>query len=134
MLIRVLFITFFLALPLQASKFLSDIVIFSYDRPLQLYSCLESIKHYVSGIHQISVIYKTSSPLFEEGYAIVKKDFPSTKFLHEGDFKKLAIQASFDPQCEYITFAVDDIILKDFVDLSECTKLLDQTKAYGFYP
>src|SRR5690606_30414501 len=34
---------------------------------------------------------------------------------------------------EYILFGVDDLILKDFVDLKVCMDLLEKTGAYGFY-
>ena len=33
----------------------------------------------------------------------------------------------------YIVFAVDDIIVKDFIDFNHCITMLEQTKAYGFY-
>ena len=38
----------------------ADLVIFSYNRPLQLYALLESITNYVTGLDKIMVIYRSS--------------------------------------------------------------------------
>ena len=53
----------------------ADFVIFSYNRPLQLYAFLESIEKYVAGIGSIQVIYRVSDDSYEEGYKVVKKEF-----------------------------------------------------------
>ena len=34
-----------------------DLIIFSYDRPMQLYALLESIETYVRGLENINTIY-----------------------------------------------------------------------------
>lgn len=38
----------------------TDLIIFSYDRPMQLYALLESINHYVSHLGHITLIYRRS--------------------------------------------------------------------------
>lgn len=115
-----------------------DFVIFSYDRPLQLYALLESTELYIKGITYTHVIYRVSSDEYELGYQIIKKRFPYVIFHQQGinpvkDFKPLTIGAAFDSPSEYIMFGVDDIIVKDYVDLSECISALESTHAYAFY-
>lgn len=115
-----------------------DLVVFSCDRPLQLYAFLESVQLYVSGLGQVHVVCRMSDDDYRKAYDEVKRTFPFAKFLTQGndpsgDFKQLTLQASFHSPSAYIMFAVDDIIVKDFVDLYECTSLLEKAQAYGFY-
>jgi hypothetical protein len=49
------------------------------------------------------------------------------------DFKPLTIQASFGTPAPYLMYAVDDIIVKDKVNLDEMVAALQKTNAYGFY-
>ncbi len=117
----------------------ADLVIFSFDRPLQLYALLESTKTYVTGLGQMSVIYRTSDESFAKAYEQIKVMFPGVMFLQQGqnphdDFKLLTLQVSFvSSPNEYVLFAVDDDIVKDYINIEECTQSLEQTGAYGFY-
>ncbi len=116
----------------------ADLVIFSYDRPLQLYALLESIQKYMTGIGHASVIYRASNDQFRRGYELVHKDFPHIFFLAQGampanDFKPLTLKATFESPSTYILFAVDDIVVKDFVDVAQCIRALEQHKAYAFF-
>jgi hypothetical protein len=115
-----------------------DMVIYSYDRPLQLYALLESINTYMTGIGCCSVIYRASDNEYAQAYEQVKTTFSAVQFLKQGahprqDFKPLTMRAAFDSPHDYIIFAVDDNIVTDYVNLNECVHLLDQTEAYGFY-
>lgn len=115
-----------------------DMVIFSFDRPLQLYALLESVNTYVTGLETISVIYRASSDEFAYAYDCIHTDFPQVSFVKQGthpreDFKPLTLHAIENVSSEYIVFAVDDNIIKDYVDLEACVELLKQTNAYGFY-
>ena len=115
-----------------------DIVIYSYNRPMQLYALLESIYHYMSGIGEICVIYRASDDRYESGYKIVKNDFPKISYLRQGndpkqDFQPLTLDAVYNSPNLHLMFAVDDIIVKDVVDLTYCAKMLACTGAYGFY-
>lgn len=116
----------------------ASLIVFSYHRPLQLYAFLESVKKYTTGLSETTVIYRADSDEFEKAYEVVKRDFPDVIFSRQsiinphGDFKALTCQA-VDRASNYILFAVDDIILKDFLDLHECIYSLEQTYAYGFY-
>ncbi|HEY5235531.1 MAG TPA: hypothetical protein VIJ14_05090, partial [Rhabdochlamydiaceae bacterium] len=70
----------------------ADLVIFSFDRPLQLYAFLESTKKYVKGLGEVFVIYRSSDEHFKEGYDKVQRRFKDVKFLPQGkhpakDFK-----------------------------------------------
>ena len=115
-----------------------DLVVFSCDRPLQLYALLESVQQYARGLAEQHVIYRATDLKFEKGYAIVSQAFPSIQFHKQGanpraDFKPLTITAAFDSPSPYIVFAVDDIVVKDTIDFSECAQALETYGAYGFY-
>ncbi|MGH2612488.1 MAG: hypothetical protein ACRDFB_05505, partial [Rhabdochlamydiaceae bacterium] len=116
----------------------TDLVVFSYDRPLQLYALLESIDMYVTNLDRISVIYRVSSPPYEQGYDIVKKKFPSVHYLKqsdhpESDFKPLVLKASFESPNPYIIFAVDDMVVRDTFDLQEGIDQMEKIGALGVY-
>ncbi len=115
-----------------------DLVVFSFDRPLQLYALLESTQLYGKGIQEQHVIYRASDDQFCRGYDLVEKAFSHVHFHKQGidpraDFKPLTLKAAFDSSSPYIIFAVDDIVLKDTVDLSQCAQALEKYNAYGFY-
>lgn len=117
----------------------ADLIIFSYDRPLQLYALLESVKKYITGINSIKVINKASNKNFANAYTIVQQDFPEADFIVERselkstNFKTLTMKAIKRSTADHVIFAVDDIIVKDYVNLNECIQWLEKTRAYGFY-
>jgi hypothetical protein len=116
----------------------ADIVLFSFDRPLQLYSCLESIHRYIAAFETLSVIYRVSDDRFARGYDGVKQSFPNVRYIRQSedpkrDFKPLVLSTVFDSPSKYILFGVDDIIVKDNVDLNLCIDMMEKTGAYGFY-
>lgn len=135
-----LFVGFFI--PIIASDInnnkSADLVIFSYDRPLQLYSLLESIQKYVTGIATTTVIYRTSSDAYAHAYDQVFTQFSHAKPYKQGsfveqDFKPLTLKATYNSPSAYVLFAVDDIIVKDYINIEECVNALESTQAYGFY-
>jgi hypothetical protein len=117
----------------------ADCLIFSFDRPLQLYALLESMQKYVSGYNTLSVLYRASTPEFKESYEKLKNDFKQVNFISQGnqsrkDFKELMLKTIYhDTSSNYILFAVDDIIVKDYVDLRRCIAMMRHENAYGFY-
>jgi hypothetical protein len=116
----------------------ADLVIFSFDRPLQLYALLESIEKYITGLGQIHIIYRASNDQFSAAYEEVHKRFNTPQFIKQGDnprndFKPLTLQATFSSPHDYVIFAVDDIIVKDFINITQCIELLEKFHAYGFY-
>lgn len=122
----------------QSEKPVVDVVIFSFDRPLQLYALLESMQQHMHGMGEQHVIYRASDADFEKGYQIVGESFPEIQLHKQGanpraDFKPLTVSATFDSSSDYVIYAVDDIVVKDRVDLSECAHALGRYNAYGLY-
>lgn len=118
----------------------ADLIIFSFDRPLQFYALMESIEKYITGIKNISVLYRVSSQEFNEAYDRCFERFKNFKINavkqgespHE-DFKPLLLLLLKQLKQDYMLFAVDDIIVKDYIDLGECIAYLEAHNAYGFY-
>ncbi len=126
---------------LQANNILNkkaDLVIFSFDRPMQLYALLESVYHYINGLDQIYVIYRTTDEDYACAYDEVKCAFWDVRFIQQGDnphqdFKQLTLQSIFESSNDYVLFAVDDIIVKNYINIYECTHAMETTGAYGFF-
>lgn len=115
-----------------------DFIIFSYDRPLQLYALLESSTMLIKGLNDIFVIYRSSDADFERGYNLVQQEFPGVRYLRQGvnpagDFKQLTVQAFHANSTNYVLFGVDDIVVKDTIDLDDAVSRMEQQHAYGFY-
>lgn len=115
----------------------TDLIIFSYNRPMQLYALLESIEKYLAGIEGAVVIYRTSNERFAKSYEILKLDFPFVHFVKQtkapDDFKPLLMRELSMGKAAYIVFAVDDMIVKNPADLRTCTRIIEETGAYGFF-
>jgi hypothetical protein len=114
----------------------ADLIIFSFDRPLQLYALLESIETYIADINSIAVIYRTSDVRYNLAFNEVASRFPYVQFLQQqtmSDFKTLTIQAIKKSTSDYVIFAVDDNVIKDTIVINECIDWLEKTDAYGFY-
>jgi hypothetical protein len=129
-------------LPIQCPTqyYRSGLVIFSYNRPLQLYALLESLQEYVTGLHTVSVLYRADNKEFENAYQQVQNKFNQITFIQqskkpEHDFKPLLldiINKSFN-DCSYLMFATDDDIVKDYISIPDCIRALQKTHAYGFH-
>jgi hypothetical protein len=116
----------------------TDVVIFSFDRPLQLYATLESIQRYLTGYAKLSILYRASDERFAAAYQKLQATFPQVQFVRQGekprkDFKPLLLKILFNSPSKYILFGVDDALLKDYVDLHLCRDMMEKTGAYGFY-
>lgn len=117
----------------------TDATFFSFNRGLQLYAFLESVEKYVTGINQASVIYRADSDEHNAAYEIVKERFPSYTYFRQGanpreDFKPYTLNASFNlSNAPFIMYGVDDIVVKDYVDLTQCACLMQIYDAYAFY-
>ncbi len=115
----------------------ADLVVFSYNRPLQLYAFLESLYKFTSGLGDVTVIYRTDDE-YSCGYDELQQEFHNVHFWQQGaepelDFKNLTLTATFETPNDYVFFAVDDMIVTEEIDLTRCTALLEQELAYGFY-
>ncbi len=114
-----------------------DLFIFSADRPMQLYSFLESQKKCAPGINDVYVIYSASEEKFSEGYELVRRTFPEVCFLHKEDkassLKSEIIAHINKASSAYVALAEDQTLLKDQIDLNKALDLLEKTGAYGFF-
>lgn len=138
--------SFLTALMISLSLFSSntDLIIFSYNRPLQLYSLLESVDKRVKGLNKTVVIYR-SDQAFVQGYEIVKADFPNVEFdcqiSHRKKshvvFKPMVMNVLKDEErlgSKFLLFAVDDIIITDDINLDVAENLLEtHPEIYAFY-
>lgn len=115
----------------------ADLIIFSYNRPLQLEALLHSITTHVEHAQSVSIIYRTKGESFNTAYEELKTSWPSVKFYQQhnppADFKPLLLELITQSPSAYICFGVDDIILTDTIDMNACVQALQKTDAYGFY-
>ena len=115
----------------------ADLVVFSYNRPLQLYAYLESLYKFTTGLGEVTIVYRADDD-YVQGYEELVQAFPNARFWRQGpqpelDFKALTLAAAFGTPSDYVVFAVDDMIVTEKIDLTRCTALLRQQSAYGFY-
>jgi hypothetical protein len=115
----------------------ADLIVFSYDRPLQLYALLESVTARITGLDRIIVIYRASDKTYAEAYHNLTQTFEHITFWYQNnppkDFKSLTMYALNSSKQHYILFAVDDNIVTDYIDIPSAIALLQATHAYGFY-
>lgn len=112
-----------------------DLIIFSFDRPMQLYALLESIQKKLIGISNITVLYRASDKSFEDAYKTTLQSFPNSTFQrHYGkhDFQQMTTDIIYHSQSTHLFFGVDDIIVTDECDLRECLHALETSQAYCF--
>jgi hypothetical protein len=116
-----------------------DLIVFSYHRPLQLYGLLESIGRYVTGITNTYVIYRADQEQFESAYKQVFDTFSLVIPIKEittsqkDNFYNLTARTIENSQSSYFMFAVDDLIVKDDIDIFEGIKVLEQSQSYGLF-
>lgn len=126
-----------LPVQLPADQYSADLIIFSYNRPLQLYALLESVQEYITGLDHITVLYRADEEQYKQAYYELQECFSSITFVRQKnpstDFKSLLLHILCQSQCEYLMFAVDDNLVKDFVCITDCIRVLQKTHAYGFY-
>ncbi len=120
----------------------ADVFVFSYNRPLQLYACLESIDRFIPDYENIFVLYRASEERFEKSYDVVKKQFKHVQFFEQPRinphiaFKPMVLDLVFNARkssSKYIAFCTDDIIVKEGFSLTEGILALKETDAYGVY-
>ena len=121
---------FFLITILFSLKAQVDLIVFSFDRALQLYAFLESIEKHVKGLGKISIIYRCSNDDHALSYLKVIKKFSNLdiKAIKQSekpkeDFKNILINEFCTGQSKYILMAVDDIIVTDYIDLTKCKNI-----------
>lgn len=133
-----IFLFFITPFTVHATQKATDLIVFSYDRPLQLHTLLSSINKYVSNLHALFIIYRTSNHQFDHAYDEVRTLFPTAHFIKQGpepkkDFKPLLLTCLFATTASHVMFATDDDIFTDSVDIADCVHAQESTDAYGFY-
>ncbi len=112
-------------------------VIFSYNRALQLNGLLDSIAQHVDGLDYVTVIFRASTDEHQHAYRQIMEQFVDVKFVLQqnapSDFKPILINELCAFVADFVIFAVDDIVVKSAIDLRYCVSLLESTGAYGFY-
>lgn len=111
-----------------------DCVVFSYHRPIQLYATLESFNVHLKHKPSITVLYKSTTPFYDQGYEIVKKHFPKINFIKEGknNFRALLLKHLNSNTNPFLIFCTDDIILTEQINLAKDRKLL-KSSIYGVF-
>lgn len=118
---------------------MAGLIIFSKDRPLQLQALLESVELHIKGVHEVAVLCASSSTQFTNAYHTLARKFPDVHWVYQdptqqrADFNSLLRNIVSHMSSSYIMFAVDDIIVIDAVDITECIDILQHTQAYGCY-
>lgn len=135
---KILLSLFFVFLS-HCSNFDVHFIIFSFDRPIQLYSLLESSYKYISHLSNISVICRVSDNYFKEAYQSIEGFYKGVNFFYQQDNQGKDFQKIFNKvlnfrKSDYICFGVDDIIVKDYFDFSYCAFLLKKhPNIYGVF-
>ncbi len=59
-------------------------IIFSFNRACQLNTLLESARNYIKNIDvQLNVVYNSSDDFYEQGYTLLRKNYPDVQFIKE---------------------------------------------------
>lgn len=112
------------------------VVVFSKDRPLQLYATLESFQFNVLGIEpeNVFIILKASSSDYRKQYRKVKFAFSKYVFIEEKtDFRQDLVGIVANPFYTHVLFSVDDNVFLRQIDVSKIMDLLSENpKVVGF--
>lgn len=118
----------------------ADLIVYSYDRPMQLFALLESVEMFVTGLDKIYIILRTSNNRFKEAYNVAAQTFPDIIFINqstatnlEENFRTITLECITSSPSAYLLFAVDDNIVTDHVNISECIEALESNNSYAFY-
>jgi len=116
-------------------RYRGDIVIFSEDRPLHLYACLESLYLKVRDINDVCVIYSASDAEFERAYLNLQKEFPSLQFLSVydylgNDFQSLlsSVLISKRHGSPYLLVTDDQVVFDEKVHLHDIIVSLEKNR------
>lgn len=91
-----------------------NITVFSKNRPAQLDLFLESMQSSWNHQNIVNVIYKSTTPKFEQGYELVKCYHPSINFIPEVNFKDDVLSTILIDNEYSVFFVDDDVWINDF--------------------
>lgn len=96
-------------------------VVFSKDRPLQLYALLKSYLEKVKNPAKLKIMYAASCDKYQKAYEDVKKTIndESFEFYKEKSFKKDLVDLLKSSDEEKIFFLVDDILFVESLDMDD---------------
>ncbi len=105
-------------------------IIFSKDRPLQLYALLESYFIYCKDPAPLLVLYKSSEEDYERAYNEIIDSYKNKEitFRQEIEFKSDLINILENSGSKFIFFLVDDIIFTDQFVFDDFFSLKDNDK------
>ena len=124
--------------------FAVDVIVCSYNRPMQLYAFLESMEEFVTGASTVSVICRGDEE-YLAGYDEVQKHFHGVKFIYQPSTKNEAfrcfkpiilrqVYGDLSTDSPYFMFAMDDIIITEPIDLERDSAFLGaHDKVHGFF-
>lgn len=106
-----------------------DIIVFSKDRPLQLYNTLESIQKFVKGYNRVWVLFNPSTEDYLESYRKLNdlNKFKEVYFVNETEygfantFKNLLDGL----KGKYVMMEIDDAIYCDDIDLAKHAQMFE---------
>ena len=92
---------------------MTNLIVFSKNRPMQLQATLDSIEIYTRGFfNNIDVVYLANNDKYKYGYNILKSKKPYINFIKQTDFEK-DIKGCF--KMDYTCMAADDdIVFSEF--------------------
>lgn len=98
-----------------------DSIIFSKDRPLQLYAFLESYEQKVREKGNLYILYKASDEKYAKAYTELKNIFhtPSFIFIAEEDFKQQLSDICSASQAKVLAFYVDDMVFTENISYAD---------------
>ncbi len=116
-----------------------DVIVISQDRPLHLYSCLESLHEKVKNINEVFVLYQSSDSELERAYLTVKREFPYVRFLDLCDYPGNDFDSLFNLalagkrySTPYVLVMEDNTIFKDQVVLNDCIHWMERLHSERF--
>lgn len=110
-------------------------IIFSKDRPMQLWATLESLCKNIKGMNQrdIYIIIKCTNSQYKKGYRKVKFKFSKIVFYEEKNFRIDVLNIINNPFYTHVLFSVDDNIFQHEFNVNVPIRALFlQPKAIGF--
>lgn len=110
-------------------------LILSADTPTALAQSLSSVDSYVHGNATIAVLYTASHDTIASSYRQLLNNYPSIIHIQATPTTyKYALTKILDQiETRYLLLTCDDYAFINSVDLTLCSRMLDQTKAHGFY-
>ena len=105
-------------------------IVFSMDRPIQLFALLESYYKYCYDPAPLKVLYKATSKDYLNGYKEIEKYFDKhdITFIEELSFRKDLIGILKDISSSFLFFLVDDIIFKSAFSFGSFLSLAENGK------